>query len=342
MRARWSGDTWLEKVGLAVGEVPTPILETMHLPLLARALTVSVRLGVFEALAGGALDAAALAGRLGTPAGALERLLDTQVGGGMLKLQGGRYALTRLAKKWVLAGSPSSLRDSLLFAHDEWDFIAGLESYVRTGSSAPYLGTLSPEAFERSERAATMRARLVQPELLRQLPSLEGATALLDVGGGHGHHARALLSRWPSLTAEVVDLPQAFAGAASAPRLTFTAGDARTADLGRGRFDVALLSLVAHHFTAAENAALFLRLASALRPGGHLLVLEWIRHDASKGAAQADLLGDLFFSLVSPEAPFTLPALSGWCTAAGLEVRRARRLRLARGMGVVLARKAAP
>lgn len=340
MRARWSGDTWLETVGLAVGEVPTPILETMHLPLLARALTVSVRLGVFEALAGGALSAATLSAQLGTPVRSLERLLDTQVGGGLLSLERGRYALTRLARKWVLAASPKSLRDSLLFAHDEWDFIAGLETYVRHGRSAPYLGTLTPEAFDRSQRAAAMRARLVQPELLRQLPSLARARTLLDLGGGHGHHARALLSRWPALSAEVVDFPQAFAGAAGAPRLTFTPGDARTADLGTARFDVALLSLVAHHFTAEENAALFSRLAAALRPGGHLLVLEWIRHDASKGAAQADLLGDLFFSLVSPEAPFTLPALSGWCTAAGLEVRRARRLRLARGMGVVLARRA--
>jgi hypothetical protein len=42
---------------------------------------------------------------------------------------------------------------------------------------------------------------------------LSGARLLIDVGGGHGHLAAALLARYPELRAVVFDLPHVVAGA---------------------------------------------------------------------------------------------------------------------------------
>src|SRR5512145_2232374 len=58
----------LERVLLATGAVPTPLLETMIAMMLARTLMVGCKLGVFEALAAGALDVEAVAKQTGTEA----------------------------------------------------------------------------------------------------------------------------------------------------------------------------------------------------------------------------------------------------------------------------------
>jgi hypothetical protein len=56
----------LDALALAAGQVPTPLLDTIIALLLARSVMVSVKLGIFEALAGGPLSAADVAARCGT------------------------------------------------------------------------------------------------------------------------------------------------------------------------------------------------------------------------------------------------------------------------------------
>ena len=86
---------------------------------------------------------------------------------------------------------------------------------------------------------------------------------LLDVGAGPGSYARALLARHPGLKAVLFDLPAAVAVARGffrepslKRRVTFRPGDYRRDSLGRGDFDIVLISHVTHNEDEEANRAL--------------------------------------------------------------------------------------
>ena len=72
----------MERLGLALGVIPTPLIENMMAMLLARTVMVGTKLGVFEALADGSLTAPDVADRCAAHPGATIKLLNALVGAG--------------------------------------------------------------------------------------------------------------------------------------------------------------------------------------------------------------------------------------------------------------------
>src|SRR3954452_6011883 len=100
----------IERIGKALGLLPQPLLDTHVAMLLARAVIEGTRLGVFDALAMGPLVAAEIAARCVSQPRATRKLLDALAGCEYLRFEAGRYALTPLARKWLLADAEESLR----------------------------------------------------------------------------------------------------------------------------------------------------------------------------------------------------------------------------------------
>src|SRR3954464_11261142 len=100
-------DEWL---GTKLGLLPQPLLDTHVAMLLARAVMEGTRLGVFEALKDGPLPAEEVAARCGCDPKAMRKLLDALAGCEYLRWEAGRYTLAPVARKWLLAESPQSLR----------------------------------------------------------------------------------------------------------------------------------------------------------------------------------------------------------------------------------------
>src|SRR5918999_5255471 len=99
----------IERVALASGMMPTPMLEPYGAAF-GRALMVATRLGVFEELADSERGAAEVADRCGTDARATEKLLNLLVGMRYLaRTADGTYRLTKLSRKWLLRGGSSSV-----------------------------------------------------------------------------------------------------------------------------------------------------------------------------------------------------------------------------------------
>lgn len=116
-------------------------------------------------------------------------------------------------------------------------------------------------------------ARL-QDEVAR---ATDGVTArsLLDLGTGTGETLAAVLARHPGAAAVGVDESDAMLDAA-AVRLAGSDVDLRVADLAEplppGPFDLAVSALAVHHLEGPAKAALFTRVAAALRPGGRFVL----------------------------------------------------------------------
>lgn len=336
----------LERLALASGRVPLPILESFPGVLLAQAIMVGTRLGIFEALEFRALPAEALASLCRSEPRATAKLLHVLVAARYLRQAGERYSLTPMARHWLLASSPTSVRDYLLFNALQWEWMGQLGTFVRGGQPIDIHHEMTPDEWALYQRAMRCVARLSAPEMARRLRIPAHARAMLDIGGGHGHSSQALCQRHPHLRATVLDLPDALAHTAPrlasttlTPRVSYRVADALTADLGIEQYDVIFMANLAHHFDAPTNAALARRVARALKSGGIFAIQEGIRPEAQQGIGQFAALGDLFFALTSEAGLYTFAEMAAWQCAAGLHPQRPMRLLTAPGQGVQVAVK---
>jgi hypothetical protein len=258
----------VERIAFALGLVPTPLFDSIIALLLARTVMVATRVGVFETMASQPRRVEDIARQCGTAPTATHKLLDALVATGYLRLRNGQYALAPVARRWLLKDSPRSLHDAILLQFVDEQFIAQMESFVRTGTPIEIHEHMTPDTWEIYQRGMRSGARLATPEVALRLPMPRQASTMLDIGGSHGYYSVALCRRYPALRATVLDLPEAVAAAAPllaregmGDRVVHRADNALTADLGQDTYDLILVANLVHHFTGAQNRDLVRRCA---------------------------------------------------------------------------------
>jgi hypothetical protein len=264
----------LERVAILLRLGPRPLLETHGTLLLAQALMVATKVGVFEALAATPLTLGEVASRCGTEERATAKLLGVLAATDYLRdATDGRYALTTDARRWLLEDSAHSLHDNVLFRFVEWEWIGRLERFVQTGEPLDIHTEMSSEQWEAYQRGMRSLAGAFAREVVLRTPVPRGARAMLDLGGSHGFFSVALCRRHPRLRAEILDLPGAVEQAAPilareglGDRVAHRACDALTEDLGTEAFDLVFISSLLHHFEPAQSRDVVRRAARRAHP----------------------------------------------------------------------------
>jgi hypothetical protein len=323
----------LELLLLPLGVFPTPLVDTFQAVVKARAIMVGVKLGIFEVLRDGAQTADSVAAKIHTDPRATDKLLRSLVGIGYLRFKSGRFELARVARRWLLKDSATSLHDNLLHRYLEWEAIESLEDFVRTGAHLQVHERLRPEQWESYQRGMRSLASISAPEVSRRLRVPANARTLLDVGGAHGYYSVATCRRHAQLKATILDLPMAVQ--ASTPllekermgsRIVHRIGDVLTTDLGTNAWDMILVSQLVHHFDEPTNVRLMQRLAESLRPRGTISVLELLRPNSPNSAGQTGAVLDLFFAITSLSGCWSLAQIVSWQRQAQLVPQKTTRL----------------
>ena len=337
-----------ERVGGLLNLVPIPPgLSMIGMPT-ARAMQVGQRVGVFRELAGGPATAAELSERLGLRVEGTKLLCDTLCATGVLRLRGGeRYALTRAARKWLDPGSDSYVGGFLEDTWHYWDWWKGLEDLVRDGRAVSMHDRPADDPYWRSYMQGQYElARLSSSAVARAVRLQDGATSVLDVAGGHGEFSMALCRRHDGLHATIVDLPGSaqagrdiVASAGMSDRVRHVAEDMFEADYG-GPHDGALCFNIVHHLTPEQARTLFARIASALRPGAPLCVLDLYTRDRGEHPDTGAFLG-LFFHLTSGADTYSAAEVSEWLRESGFDRPSVKTLPQLPGLGLIRAERSA-
>ena len=329
----------VEWMALKLELAPRALVDTHAAMLLARTVMAGAELKLFDALAAGPLTADETAARCGAAPGPTALLLDALAACGYVRFRGDRFALTRRSRRWLL-NTDRSVRDKLLLQVIEWRWLETLENFVRTGQPLEFHDTMSAADRDLYHRGMRALAGIAGRELARRVRVRPGAHRMLDLGGSHGHFAAEICRRHPGLSAEVMDLPEAIEAAAPllaaeglGDRLVHRAGDAAAADLGVERYDLVLMSNLAHHFNAEQNMELARRVAKALTPGGAFVILDAARAERPGQAEQIPALLGLYFAMQSRPGvrTWTVREMADWQRSAGLRVLGPKRLRTAPG-----------
>ena len=332
-----------ERLALAFGKVPIPLLDSLYGILKARTLMAGVRLGVFEALNAGPQKSSELAGRLKLDERFLDLLLRNLVLAGYLNQKDYVYKLSKLGRRTMVPKGDMEMFGYILWNYEQWEMVAGLDEAVRGGRGLDFHSTLKdPEAWGNYQRGMLELARLEAATVARKVPVPRGARSLLDVAGSHGLFGAAICRKHPPMRSTVIELPEALAGARSLAAsegiddiVEHRAGCLLEGDWGAG-YDVVLLFNILHHFLPEQIECILRKAAAALRSKG--VVAVWELESPKRGSKVT--IGDgaaLYFALTSSGGAYHADEYSSWLRQAGFESIRVVRGKLTPGKILVTA-----
>jgi cyclopropane fatty-acyl-phospholipid synthase-like methyltransferase len=211
----------------------------------------------------------------------MDFLLNALVGMGVLTKQGKHFRNTSLGRTYLDAASPRSITNFLWLAGHHWEDWMDLTQAIKKGRGIVTPASPDDAVFrKRFAKALHERSFYITPKLISHI-HLGRARTLLDLGGGAGSYAFALIRKTPGLHATVFDRPAAVEvamteakNAGLGKRVDVIGGDLFTDSYG-GPYDVIFYSNVVHIYGPKENFQILKKVKKALRPGGRLIIVEY-------------------------------------------------------------------
>ncbi|WP_051684429.1 methyltransferase domain-containing protein [Blastococcus sp. URHD0036] len=314
---------------------PGPVWDVVNGLAAFGALSAALELGLFDALAEGGLPPDDLAARLSAEdVDAVALLADVLVSLGLLTGDGRAVALTPVAERFLVSGSPASMAALGRLSPGPWSGWQQLAETVRSGAVAAgtrdELDAMYPElvrATAPTQRAVAsgVAAALAERDLWPSSPTV------VDLGCGSGAWLAALLADRPGATAVGVDLPgvlpvarETLEGVAG---VTLLEGDYLEVELAAGSADVVVLAHVLRAEPPARARALLLRALELLAPGGVVVVADYPRPDpvaapdpdraAVLAGARHELLLSLTMTAATDGVGVTVADLRSWAADGG-------------------------
>jgi SAM-dependent methyltransferase len=240
---------------------------------------------------------AGTAGQLAVQAGISERgaqtLLDGLVSLGLVEVRDGAYRNTAEASVFLVEGRPTSLSGLAQLKLAQMGNLVTLPEVVRNGG--PVAGAAvevadNPhwENVVQAIAAQSVPVAMIAAELLGLAGA--GEISILDIGGGSGIYSATWLGLNPAARSTQLDWRpiNAIAGRllaerGVAERFSSIDGDFHSTGFGTAAYDIVVYSHIAHQEGPEENVALFAKIRGALKPGGTLVVCDFIVDDDRSG-----------------------------------------------------------
>lgn len=307
-------------------------------------LHAAVKLDIFTCLADTPKTSDQIARMISADTRSLEMLLHALTAMELLQKDGDLFSTTHFSARYLCKRSEDYLGHIIMHHHHLVEGWSRLDQAVLSGG--PVRSRLSHEPSEKERESFLLGmfnlASLVAPRIAEQI-DLTGRRRLLDLGGGPGTYAIHFCKKYPELTAVIFDLPatRPFAEGTVqkfglADRISFMAGDVTSDNLGEN-YDVVWISHLLHSEDPASSAAIVDRAAKVLKPGGIMLIQEFILDDTKNGP--------LFPALFSLNMLINTPAgqsyshneISSMMQAAGLRDIKRVAIELPNGAGIIAA-----
>ncbi|MBS1911488.1 MAG: methyltransferase domain-containing protein [Bacteroidetes bacterium] len=245
------------------------------------------RAGLIGALLGAPASCSELASRFGTDRHATGLILEVLRSAGFLEHDGTAYTASAELRSTHarLPGGVDALM--MIWMHTPEFLASGAPLRRMDGSSAERAGEY--------ENLVLGLASLFMPSARELAHGLEGTPRrILDVGAGSGIWSLAIAEAHPGSTVTALDFPpvlESFRRQAAAMRLEdrvdVLAGDAYSAEIPEGAFDLIVLANILHLEPAERAAVLLHRVADGLAPGGRIVVVDVFGGDGDADRGRA-------------------------------------------------------
>jgi ubiquinone/menaquinone biosynthesis C-methylase UbiE len=279
----------------------------------SKALFAALNVDLFSRLSGRATPLHTLAEETGIAPKRLLTLITACVSLGLLEQRGDAYVNAPASETYLVRSAPAYFGDYYRFQIDRQVYPAflHLDAALR-GERVEFYRLMEnareAESFSRAQHSGS----LGPAHALARLVDLAGCAQLLDVGGGTGAFSITLCRRYPTLRARIIDFPSVrdlaerlIEEAELGSRITYLPGNALSTEWPHGQ-DVILMSYLLSAVAETMSTDLLARAFRSLKPGGLLIVHDFMLEDDRHGPPAAALW--LFAALLmDPDAPSLTP-----------------------------------
>jgi SAM-dependent methyltransferase len=279
-------------------ETPEDVFRIAFGYMASKALFAGAHLRVFDELAPGVKSLEELVKATGADARSLSTLLTALVSVGLLeRVDGadGGFRNAPASQAMLVSGPDGSFADYCRdqvdrqmypFLHNITDVLRGRRDTVPFEDYETWFGNADEASlYSESQHAVS----LPTAALLAAVVELPNCRRLLDVGGGSGAFAITLCRQRPELSATILDFPNVaevgrrfVAQAGLTTRIGFVEGNALEVDWPEEQ-DAVLFSYVSGSVSAEGVRELYRRAYHALRPGGTVLIHDFMVDDDRNG-----------------------------------------------------------
>ncbi len=290
------------------------------------ALKAAIELELFTAIGDGARTAAEIGSVCDASERAIRMLCDFLTSVGFVTKSGAGYALTPDSAAFLTRRSPAYLGGTAEFLYSA-DVARAFDSLTETirhdGPRANFVSDENP-AWVRFAHAMTpvMMPAAQAIAALLDAPSA-GPMRVLDIAAGHGIFGIVLARENPRAEITAIDWAPVLQVASDnankmgvGARHRSIAGNAFTVEFGH-EFDVALVTNFVHHFDRQTNVAFLKRTCDALKPGGRVVVLEFVPNADRVTPPTAARFCLSMLALTPRGEAYTFDELQGMLTEAG-------------------------
>jgi hypothetical protein len=287
----------------------------------------ATRHGIFTTLEGSAETTTSVATKTGISTRGAQALLDGLTGLGLLTLSDGKYRNAPDASAFLVKGKPSYLGAMAELFLQDLETWQKLPEAVKTGTPATAHTTDVPDNplwHELVPAIAALSFPVAQLAAERLGVAEAGEISWLDVGGGSGVWSAVWLGANPRARGVQLDWPNVnkiargfVANFRVADRFHTVDGDFHTTDFGSAAYDFAVYGHIAHQEPPASNRAIFGKFRTALKPGGTLVVNDFILNDDRTGHPMAMLFAAQMLVATKEGATYRQSDYRSWLAEAG-------------------------
>ena len=252
-------------------------------------LHAAVKLDVFTCLGREQLSAKQVSDRLKASPRGVERLLNALVALELLTKSADKYGNTLSAAEFLSKDSDKYLGNIILHHHHLVESWSRLDQGVQSGRAIRGRSSFSDEEWRESFLMGMFNMAMNMAPMLVPKIDISSRRHLLDLGGGPGTYAIHFCRHNPQLKATVFDLPTTRPFAEKtierfdmSDRIDFQDGNYLKDNI-EGRFDAAWLSHILHGEGPEECRQIIQKAAAALKPGGIILIHEFVLDNSMDG-----------------------------------------------------------
>lgn len=317
--------------------MPDPLTDVRQISHVAygffasKALFGALNVELFRHLAQGPQSVAALARATGVAENRLATLLAALASSGLVTQEGGHWANSPAAARYLVSGEPAYFGDYYRYQIDRQLYpnmlaldagLAGDDAALAHASMSSMLeDPAEAEAFSRAQHAGSMGPAMLMARTL----DFAGVETMLDVAGGTGAYSIVLCRQYPDMAATIIDFPTVtdvargyVEEAGMADRIGLLPGDALEVDWP-GAQDAVLMSYLLSAVGEADIAPLVDRARAALKPGGLVVVHDFMLDPERSGPFAAAGFFLSYLTLRTDPVSFTAAESADWLRAAGFE-----------------------
>lgn len=286
----------------------------------------AVELDLFTLLDEGVNTAAEIAQAAKANERGVRMLLNALTGLKVIDKSGERYTLTDAARTFLSKKSPAYMGDWVLHMeqlNEPWDHLTEI---VRTGKPARNVTSEKhgAEFFSKFVGSLYVMGKPGADAAARSIVENRRGLKVLDIGAGSGVWGIAFAQCDPEARVTVADFPQVIevtkrfvADNGLTNRFDYLPGDFRESDFGEAKFDVATLGHIVHSEGERQSKQLFRKIRRALKPGGRLVIGEFLADDERKEDVFALLFAINMLVNTEEGDTFSASEIQQWLREAG-------------------------